>query len=284
MVIALEAGDWRMSVLPELGGAIGSLDFRGHPVLRSTPADATDPLQTACFPMVPWVNRIDHGRFKAGRSTINLRPTPGHEPHALHGEGWRVPWTPRDRTASSVVLDLTQPASSWPWAWSAQQRIWLDPAALHVNLYVTNNDRTMMPAGIGLHPYFARTVGDTLAFESTGVWATRPDGIPDRLAPPADIQDFSQAHALDDAPAVDHAYAGWNGRAVLTSGQGRIITLSAANARWLQVFAPADEPFFCLEPVTQRPDAHNAPMGEASGLLWLRPGETLWMEMVISAC
>ena len=65
-MIALAAGDWRATLKPERGGAMLTLDWRGRPVFRPTPEDATDILETACFPLVPYANRIADGRFHFG--------------------------------------------------------------------------------------------------------------------------------------------------------------------------------------------------------------------------
>ena len=106
--------------------------------------------------------------------------------------------------------------------------------------------------------------------------------IPERLAPVAKIADWSNGLALPDAPFVDHAYAGWTGEAVLEGGVRRVTMTASAPAQWTQVYAPAGADFFCVEPVTHRPNAHNAPAGECSGLLRLSPDERLSIAMTVS--
>ena len=57
----------RLTLDPRRGGAIRDFKWRGQDVLRPTPAQAgDDPFDTACFPMVPFVNRVAHGRFNFG--------------------------------------------------------------------------------------------------------------------------------------------------------------------------------------------------------------------------
>ena len=50
----LRYGGWEASIRPEIGGSLASLTHDGKDVLRPMPDDATDPLQAACFPLVPY--------------------------------------------------------------------------------------------------------------------------------------------------------------------------------------------------------------------------------------
>lgn len=284
-MIALAAGDWRATLAPEQGGAVLSLDWRGQPVFRPTQDGATDILETACFPLVPYANRIAVGRFVFDGRTVRLTPLDRFAPHALHGDAWLLPWTVENQTGNLVemTLDWAGDEGGWPWPWRAHQIIELTDQGLTITLSMTNTGDAVMPAGLGLHPYFHRYSDSRLTLSAQGVWITDSREIPERLAPPAEIADWSNGLALADAPFVDHAYAGWTGEAVLDGG-GRRVTLSAdASARWTQVYAPAGADFFCVEPVTHRPDAHNAPAGEESGLVRLAPGETRSLAMNIAA-
>ena len=69
------------------------------------------------------------------------------------------PW--RIGAATEVVLEHRHAAGEWPWAYRATQRFSLTPAALNVEMVVTNESGTTMPAGLGWHPYFPRTAGTT---------------------------------------------------------------------------------------------------------------------------
>ncbi len=279
----LRCGDWELSIRPELGGSIGALTWHGQDILRPTPADASDPLQTACFPLVPWANRIACGRFSFEGAPVDLGPTPGFEPHALHGEGWRAPWALLDQTDTAIALGLHHDRGRWPWAWSAQQTMTLDEHGLRIDLSVTNEDERPMPAGAGLHPYFVRRPGDTLAFKAAGVWATRPDAIPDRLTNLDEVVDWNEGPRLDDSAAVDHAYEDWSQEAFLTSAGHRVRLSASEDASFLHVFTPPAEAFCCMEPVTHRPNAHNALSEESTGLRRLERGASLSIWMRISA-
>lgn len=284
-MIHLGAGDWRATVNPALGGAIMNLDWRGAPVFRPTPEGATDILETACFPLVPYANRIADGRFVFDGRAVELDVLPRFAPHALHGDGWLRPWTVEAQTAEAVEMTLDWPGDpdGWPWAWRARQTVRLSEAGLEVDLSVTNNGEVDMPSGLGLHPYFHRHADARLTLAATGVWLTDAGQIPERLGAPEAVVDWSAGRNLASASFVDHAYAGWDGLALMDGG-GRRVTLRAdQGARWTQVYAPVGTDFFCVEPVTHRPDAVNAPPGEDSGLVRLAPGVTQSITLRISA-
>ena len=57
-VVALSSGPLSAEVLPGLGGSLGSLAWRGEPVLRGWDGRTRDPNATAMYPLVPWSNRI----------------------------------------------------------------------------------------------------------------------------------------------------------------------------------------------------------------------------------
>lgn len=281
-MIVLTAGDWRAEIDPSLGGSILSLTFRDRPILRPTPAGANDPLQTACFPLVPYANRIDHGRFRFDDKAFDVSATSGFEPHALHGLGWLKPWTVSRADAAVAVLTFSHAGPGWPWAFEAEQRFALSERGLRIDLTLTNRDARPAPAGVGLHPYFHRSADARLTVAAPQVWLSDDSLIPRQLAKAEALFDWSGSPLVADAPFVDNAYEGWTGEARLASSEGAV-TLSAPSVSRVHVYAPQGADFVCIEPVSHRPDALNAPADEASGLAILQPGETLSLSMTIGA-
>ena len=78
----------------------------------------------ACFPLVPYSNRIRGGRFEFAGRTVQL-PSRPEDPHHEHGHGWRHPWTVVRHEASTIVLRYRHAADSWPWSYEAEQEITL---------------------------------------------------------------------------------------------------------------------------------------------------------------
>lgn len=283
-MIRLGHGDWAVSIRPDIGAAVTQLTWRGHDILRPAPEGASGPLETGSFPLLPYANRIDRGAFSFAGRDVALPPTPGFGPHALHGVGWLRPWSVVRTGTDFADLALVAEASpDWPWAWTASHRLRLDAGGLEMTLAITNEDRQPMPAGLGLHPYFAIGPGTVLTAAAPRIWDNGADEIPEHLVPAASIMDWSEGSAVTSAPFVDNAYADWSGSARLVHGDHEVDVTASANARWLQIYAPNDTGFVCVEPVTHRPNAHNAPASEDAGLVVLVPGQTLSMSMRIDA-
>lgn len=281
--ITLAAGEWRAEIAPRDGGVVRSLSVGGRPILRTMPEASDSPLDSACFPLVPYVNRIRDGRFVFQEQAFDLGATPGFEPHALHGVGWLSPWEVDEASADRAVLTLRHDGDRrWPWRFEASQRFILDEAGLTVEVEITNADARPAPAGVGLHPYFHRGDDARLTMAADRVWLSDETLIPRALVPASELADWSQGEALHDAPFVDNAYEDWDGRARV-DGAGGGATLTAPGVRRAHVYAPKDADFVCVEPVTHRPDALNAPEAEDAGLVALAPGEALRLVMTIGA-
>lgn len=280
----IERGDWALGLRPDLGASITSLTWRGRDVLRSAPDDLDSPLAASSFPLAPYANRIDGGAFAFEGRAVRLPAMPGFEPHALHGVGWRSRWTVLRLDDGTIELALaTEAAPEWSWAWAATHRLTLSEDGLEMSLSLANTDAAAMPAGLGLHPYFAVEAATRLQLSAPRVWLTDAREIPERLAAAGELIDWSEGVAVAKAPLVDHAYADWDGRVALLHDGWRVDLTASPNARWTQVYAPRGENFVCVEPVTHRPDAHNAPAGEDSGLTALAPGAALSMTARITA-
>jgi aldose 1-epimerase len=282
-VIVLERGSWRLTVRPELGCSISNLTRGGRDVLRPTPEGVTDILETACFPLVPYANRIAGGRFDFDGQTVTLPVLDRFAPHALHGDGWLRPWSELERAETTASFVYRHEGGPWPWPYEAVQTFSLTGSGLRIDLSVLNAAESSMPAGLGLHPYFPVSDQTRLSLTAAAVWAVDGGLIPTAPVSPGQVFDWASGPRVAEAPFVDHCYAGWDGIARLT-GPERTTTLTASsNAGRVHVYAPGQD-FCCVEPVTHRPDAIHAPDGQASGLVVLAPGRALsmWMEIAVS--
>lgn len=280
-MIHLRSGGWRAGVRPELGGALTHLTRDDRLILRPMPQDAADPLLTACFPLVPFANRIAGGEFEFEGRRVSLPVLDAFAPNALHGQGWLSVWSLQDQAEDAATLALDHEPDAWPWRYRAVQTIALSERGLRIDLSVCNLDDAPMPAGLGLHPCFPKDEQTRLRLDTDAVWLLDDRDIPARVGPPSAVFDWSVNPRVADAPAVDHCYGGWNGEAELSSGEGAVRLDASPNARWVQVHAPPGRPFCCIEPVTHRPDAVHARRSSDSGLVVLEPGRTLsiWMEI-----
>jgi aldose 1-epimerase len=253
----------RVTLDPGRGGTIRELNWHGHDILRPTPANAgDDPLDTACFPMVPFVNRIAYGRFEFGGRAVQLERNWSEDPHPLHGQSWRKPWSVVSESASSATLRFEGGADEWPWRYRCEQHFHLQPDGLSVELSLENLSDRPMPAMLGLHPYFPDATHAQLLAQLPRVWLTDRAALPleEVQTPPA--WSFEPARAVKAVP-LDHGFAGWNGIASLR-WPDRTVTVRAPECRYLHVFTPAERDYFCVEPQTAAPGALTRGAGEVT--------------------
>ncbi len=153
----LRAGEWEAELRPEVGGSLAALRWRGIEVLRTMPEGSTDPLEAACFPLVPYCNRIRDGRFAWQGRDVALPANFPPEPHSLHGLAWQAPWTLTSTADFKASMAHSYDGNGgWPWAYDAEQRVRLGTQGCAITLDVTNRADTPLPCGLGLHPYFRR--------------------------------------------------------------------------------------------------------------------------------
>jgi aldose 1-epimerase len=276
-VIVLERGDLRLELAPEIGGAVTQLTWRGHPLLRPSVAGANHPIQTASFPLVPYVNRIADGVFEFAGQNVHLSRNWEDDAHPLHGQGWLKPWTVSRQTDASITLRFDHPPDEWPWAYSSEQVISLvSERRVRFELSVQNRDSRVMPAGLGFHPAFPAPPDTQLEAPVDGVWLIDDTILPTKHVPATELADLSKGALLANAQGLDHCFTGFKGHAVITwpSAEMQLMISAPNQARWLQLYIPRGKDFFCLEPVTHMPDPFNQPDLAATGIVSLEPGQS----------
>lgn len=273
--VVLECGPWHCAVRPDLGGSLASLDCAAVAVLRhSDAATLASPRDSACFPLVPYSNRIRQRRFHwLGQDHVLADNFPD-SPHCLHGTAWLRPWTVVQHSPQALVLQWQQtPDAHWPFAFLAEQRIALRSDGLHCTLSVSNTDTCPQPVGLGWHPYFPGHLDATLRMQVSGIWLKDEEDIPVRCAPHAPI-----AQPLAGA-GWDHCFDGWDGEALICY-PFHSIKLNSSERKAV-VFTPNHGQFFCVEPVSHVNNAINAPEPSAQGLRILQSGQTAQATMSI---
>jgi aldose 1-epimerase len=263
-MLNLRSGYSSLQLVPEHGGAIFDWRFAHKPVLRAVKG-------LGCFPLIPYANRIANGKFKWRGFSCQVPLNFGDHPHSIHGIGWQRPWKVEGSGTDNARLTLAHDGfGGWPFRFTAEQYFELTPDSLRIELRMTNRHTEAAPAGLGLHPYFRRPPGATLRFNAQTVWLTDPTALP--IGQSAVPDALNPTNGLDvNSVRLDNCFSGWDGIAHLDFGAVRL-TIEASDAfRHLQVYTPHGEDFFCLEPVTHRPDAINT----ANAMTALPAGETL---------
>lgn len=284
-LITLRSGSLGVLLAPAVGGAIARFWSEGarHAVelFRRAPdvaLERRDPWAMSCFPLVPWSNRIREGRFAFGARTVSLLPNRSPDRHTIHGHGFQAAWIIGRVEPALATLEHRHAPDAWPWAYRAVQRVALTPTTLELELRVTNESHTAMPVGLGWHPYFPRTPETTLAAPVAGLWLTDAEILPVACVAPAPDRDPGRGLAVDRV-ALDNAFVGWDGRAVVAwpEWHTRLRLEAGGPLGTLVVYTPPGQSFFCAEPVSHITDAFNlAAAGQAgTGMLRLEPGETV---------
>ena len=283
--ITLSKGAASLTVVPALGSGIArywtEVAGRQTDWLRRATLELLaegDPTGLACFPLVPYSNRIRNGCFRFAGEIIAMPRSETREAHAEHGHGWVSPWIVVARSADRLATEYRHAADSWPFTYSARQVFRLAETALHVTIELRNEDRRPMPCGMGLHPYFPRDPDCRLSAEVTGMWRNDAETLPVELVSPPDDQNPGRGLALDRVE-LDTVFTGWSGQAMLEwPTRVQSLELEATPLlTFLVIYTPAGEPYFCAEPVSNCTDAFNlAASGCAdTGMIVLAPGQTV---------
>jgi aldose 1-epimerase len=283
----LELGDgrWKLVVAPSLGGSLLACEHDGVPVLQpaAQPAGSRGgPTRCCHFPLIPFSNRIEDGRFQHDGRAIRLPPNVAGSPHALHGHGWQASWQVTEHEAARCALSFERaPQPDWPWSYRGRQTLAVVGNALQLTLAVENLSAEAMPCGLGFHPFFARSSGTRLQFEAERVWNGSATAFPrKRIEIPTPL-DFAGAPRVSARERTDHCFDGWRRRATI-SGElpADTLALEACDAaRFVIVFIPRGADYLCVEPVTHAVNAMNLADAAESGLWMLEPGATreIWM-------
>jgi aldose 1-epimerase len=260
-MITLNDQGSQCAISPQHGGSIVQWTVNGQEMMRRSDEVAiasNDPLQLASFPLVPYSNRIDHGRFSWDGQAIQVQPNFAPEPHAIHGIGWKRPWTVGSTTANMCELTMDHKADEhWPWDFSASQRFTLVDGGLHMDLSATNLSDEPCPLAFGHHPYFDADRA-SLQFNAASVLMNTADALPLSAAAPTGSYDFH-----DGAPVagrdVDHCYANWDGKARIEWHDCPLALNITSDQPAVVVFIPKGSSAFCFEPVPHVNNALNRP-------------------------
>ena len=297
-MIVLSAGAATATIAPDTGGAIATFTFDGHDLLRPTPreaVDARDVRRHACYPLVPYSNRIANATLRDGAQDHALLRNFPPEPHAIHGVGWQRAWRTTAAEAGFAQFALDHDATgdaraAWPWPFRATQSFALRAgerdATLDLRLALENMGDAPFPFGLGWHPFFPKRDGTTLAFDAPWVWINDEARLPvERLAVPREWR-FATARALGDV-VLDNVFEPATAAATIAwPDAGLEVTIDADSAADRRiVYVPAGRDFLAFEPATHMTDAFNrAARGEGgTGARRLPPGSAFSCTMRLHA-
>ena len=278
--ISLASGALRCELNPILGGCVAGLWFGEQQVLRSTPAAELQSVRVAgSYPLVPYSNRIGYRKLHWAGRDYELPQNFAPEAHTIHGVGWERSWMVEESNPTRAVLSYHHTAdAAWPFAFDSRQTFTLSAAALEMQMSITNRAAVAAPAGLGWHPYFAKSAGTQLQFAAAGRWEMGADKLPNQRLANGGLD--TDCKSLD----VDHCFDGWNGSLRLTEAGLRISVTSELNC--LVVFTTPLRDSIAIEPVSHVNNAialaqQTGQSAESLGMRVLQPGETFMASMRI---
>jgi aldose 1-epimerase len=265
----LHAGALRLALRPDLGGSVAGLWHRDTPILRSVePAALTGARASACYPLVPYSNRLGFRHFRWKGSEYTTQANFDASPHSLHGIGWMRPWQIVSSSAVEVVLRCRHEGDAdWPFAFEASQYFTLGPDAMSVQMVFTNKAEIAQPVGLGWHPYFPKRERSRLHVELSERWDSDVNQLPIRkVAQPGIDSDVSH---LD----FDNCFEGWRGPARIRDEKFSLQLTSSLP--YLVVYTPQAHDYFCVEPVSHVSNAIHMADPAAHGMRSVAAGASI---------
>jgi aldose 1-epimerase len=278
----LKAGDLEAVFLPGYGLLGASLRHRGVELLGRVQDLSTAAAEgsTAGIPLLhPWANRLAGSHYRAAGREVTLdqaSPFLHSDAHGLpiHGVPWsRLAWELIESTPDSLTARLAwtqgELLAVFPFPHRLEMAVTLSPVGLTLETQLSADLDGPVPVSFGFHPYFV------LPGVPRAQWRLKlppmlklgldPRGIPTGEEEPVggfDAElgklDFDHGFAvLEDCPAFSLA------------GAGRRITVKLlAGYRYAQVYAPQDQNYVALEPMT----APTSALISGRGLTLVPPG------------
>jgi aldose 1-epimerase len=266
------------------GGSLLSGSFRGIPFLKPTPSAGLASRRfgaEASFPLVPYGNRIEANAFDFRGKRLSMQANTA-DPDCLHGDGWLAEWDILSQNGSETVLRYVHRENpSGPYAYDVVQSVRIEADALTLALTVTNTSSGPLPFGLGFHPFFPRTPQTRLQAKARRFWTERSGHLPDIPTAIPNHLDFARPGALPPQ-WINNAYDGWNAEAQIVWPEHRLSLTLVADGPFdcFMIYSPdAGADFFCFEPMSHLPNAHNMPSG--GGLVPLEPGRSLTGRIVL---
>lgn len=261
----LQIGATTLVLCPQVGGSITEFytlsDGARVDLMRATPVAESSVLDTACFPLIPYSGRIADAEFTFAGEAVRESTLAMFAPNAIHGHGWLRRWsvtdTVQDKSRAHLSMRYQHDAGGWPWSYDAVQTFELSEGELSVTLAITNQSETVMPAGLGLHPFFPMHDGARIETRTTGKWLSDDAVLPTQHIALDDDSPFNKTMIVDQQ-SLDNVFTGWSRRASIQWPGQRLMLEMTANSDFLIIFTPPGEDYFCVEPATHPPDSLRA--------------------------
>lgn len=278
--VRLTSGDAEL-VVDLRGGGMRRLAVGDWEVLDGYPAGTVPPGWRGAV-LVPWPNRLRHGRWTWEGTEYQLDVHSPEAPHAIHGLACWQRWTALDAEPDRLTVATNiERHPGYPFRLAAAVDYVLLPDRLVVTVELANLDDVPAPVGAGVHPYFsfgAAADGDVDEVELTVPARTElvvDGGLPTGERRPFDgaigrIGDRALDVPLTDLVRDDDGWARTRMR-----GPAGALELAVDGAwPWLQLYSGDGLPegqrrrSLAVEPMSCPPNA----LADGTDLVVLQPG------------
>lgn len=257
-LIELRNEQCRVSVAPERGALVTEFSVSGRELLyldRATLNDATKNVRGGIPVLFPTPGKLEADRWAhAGRSG-ELKQ---------HGFARNLPFAVKraDPAKAELVLELTSSAATlaaYPWEFRLELTFSLEALRLTIGSRIENRSASVMPCGIGYHPYF---VANDKSHTKLDLRATRVfDNVTKSYAP---FTGFDLSAPELDLHLLDNPELG----AALDFADGRLELRATPEFTTWVVWAVAGKDYVCVEPWSAPGNALNT----GGHLIELGPG------------
>lgn len=258
--VELRAGDTTAIVVPELGMVIASFVVDGTEfVARPGGLSAYSAGHTTAIPLLyPWANRLARASYRASGSNISLRGLLLHRDGnglPIHGTmtarpEWEITALGRAALRARFGFDAhADLLASFPFPHELVVKVRVAPGRLRVITEVHASAGVAVPVAFGWHPYWRLPGGRdswSLALPAVSHLGLNRRGIPtgracDELADEVVLagREFDDLYHLTGPRSM-----------TLTGGCRKLKVDFDRGYPYLQVYAPAEGEFCCLEPMT----------------------------------
>ena len=235
-LLSLRAGRLAVDLAPEAGGSIARFTIDDSiDVLRPASAEALASGRgndTACYPLVPFSNRIADGHLAFDGQQVVLEPNwPGLR-HPMHGDGWAHSWRVERSDARSAELSYGHDGrDGWPFRYRARQSYRLDGDAFSVGMSIENLESQAVPAGLGLHLFLRASPTPTSpATRATALAGCRSPADGARCR--AGTMELRPSRPVDGV-VLGNCFDGWDGRADTCGRAGKCVSTSRRANRFV---------------------------------------------------
>jgi aldose 1-epimerase len=287
-VLRDEDADLHATWVPEAGMLGASLMHRGEELLwtgQGVDGYVRDRMFMGIPFLHPWANRLGGFGYSAGGHDVALDPGSPLlliDEHGLpiHGvltasRQWSVSKLGADSRGARLVAhfeyDRPELLAVFPFRHRVGMEVRVSGGALEVRTSLTATGDAAVPVAFGFHPYL-RLPGLPRADWEVAFPVRRRLLIDEREIPTGATEAVAPISGPIGQRTWDDGYDRLGGNCFQLSGGHRTITVEfSAGYPVAQIFAPPQQEYVCVEPMTAAANALNGP---AEALSWVSPGQT----------